>query len=222
MEPAAESSTKETTSSSDATTHPCSTKPNSTPSPSPAGTTDDSAPSSPDTRVAPSAWQSALTGEPLTTIRECNSALTCRCTASRRWPSRSLLSTRCRSSGCPQIFADPGIDDFRNRSTTADIDGSGAKLLLNYPTVCSTASAISLGEFSADGSKVTGIRPPRESQLRRSSPRTPSRPSHAGLRERTPRPPQARNLFDSKRPNRPIRTAARESAPPPRSLTPSH
>ena len=167
MGPAAKSSTKVTTSSTDAPTHPCSAKANSPPSPSPAGKTDDSTPSSPDTRVELSAYKSALSGEPLATIRQCNSALTYRCTASRRWPSRSLPSTRCRSSGCPQIFADPGIDGLRNRSTTNDIDGNGAKLLLAY-RLLDCISNLSWG-FSADGSKVTGISPPSESELRRIS-----------------------------------------------------
>ena len=99
MEPAAKSSTQETPSSTDAPTHPCSAKTNSPPSPG--GATDDSAPSSPDTRVELPAHKSALSGEPLATIRQCNSALTGRCTGSRRWPSRSLPSTRCRSSVCP-------------------------------------------------------------------------------------------------------------------------
>ena len=146
---------------------PCIAKTNSPPSPSPAGKTDDSTPSSPDTRVELSAYKSALSGEPLATIRQCNSALTYRCTASRRWPSRSLPSTRCRSSGCPQIFADPGIDGLRNRSTTNDIDGNGAKLLLAY-RLLDCISNLSWG-FSADGSKVTGISPPSESELRRIS-----------------------------------------------------
>src|SRR5664280_1408439 len=52
--PAARSSTAATRSSSDSTaapTHPCYAKPNSPPSPSPGGATDDSATSSPETRV---------------------------------------------------------------------------------------------------------------------------------------------------------------------------